>query len=124
MKKIVFFLLFATGLSGCLLHPETNRAALVLVNNLDKPVMYQLNVSGKWFEATVLDSKAREFVLEYEESDGNSLPPGLNGIRINVQTCRFEIAEKEFKKSFSKDNSGRHGWNLNINTALLHSHGC
>lgn len=121
----LFLLSILLLISGCLPYNPSERVAVVIFNDTDSSVSYQLHLSNKWTLPTKIESKQFNYVLEYDQMDKHKgVTNQLNKIKIITINCKFTLDRKDIVKHMKKDPEGRNTWDLHVNELLLKQFKC
>ena len=112
-------------ISGCLPYNPSERVAVVIFNDTDSNISYQLYLSNKWTPSTKIESKKFDYVLEYEQMDkSEGVTNQLSKIKLITINCKLTLDRKDIVKHIKKDPEGRNTWDLHVNELLLKNVTC
>ena len=114
-------------LSGCVSYHPTERAAVVVFNDLAEAILVRFALSGKQAPEENINAGEVKYIFEYEEDPNKpvGLPQMLMDMQIDVAlNCKISLTRGQLIDSFSRDPEGRRTWDLHVNEAFLKQHGC
>ena len=114
-------------LSGCVSYHPTERAAVVVFNDLAQAIKVVLTLSGKQAPEETINASEFKYIFEYEEDPNKpvELPQMLTDMQIDISpNCEISLTRGQLTDSFIRDTEGRRTWDLHINEAYLKKHGC
>ncbi len=112
-------------LNSCFPYNPAEQAAVVILNDTDSSISYQLYLSNKWTPSTKIESKKFDYVLEYEQMDkSEGVTNQLSKIKLITINCKLTLNRKDIVKHMKKDPEGRNTWDLHINELLLKQFKC
>jgi len=121
----LLFLSVLLLISGCLPYNPAERAAVVIFNDTDSNISYQLYLSNKWTSSTKIKSKQFNYVLEYDQTGKNeSITNQLSKIKLISKNCNLTLDRKDIVKNIKKDPEGRNTWDLHVNELFLKQFKC
>ena len=121
------FGLSALILSGCVSYHPTERAAVVVFNDLAQVINVRFTLSGQQAPEEKISTSEFKYIFEYEEDPNKSveLPHMLTDMQIDIaSTCEISLTREQLTASFIRDPEGRRTWDLHVNEAFLKQHGC
>ena len=124
---VALICLSALILSGCVSYHPTERAAVVVFNDLAEAIKVRFTLSGKQAPEENINASEFKYIFEYEEDPNKSveLPYMLTEMQITIASaCEISLARDQLTASFARDPEGRRTWDLHINEAFLKQHGC
>ncbi len=112
-------------LNGCFPYNPAERTVVVIFNNTDSSISYQLYLPNKGTPSTKIESKQFGYVLEYEQTDKNEgVTNQLSKIKLTTKNCKLTLDRKDIVKHIKKDPEGRNTWDLHVNKLLLKQFKC
>lgn len=112
-------------LSGCLPYNPSGRVAVVIFNDINSNINYQLYLSKKWTSSTNIESKQFNYILEYDQMDKHkSVTNQLTKIKIETVNCNLFLKRKDIVEHMKKDPEGRNTWDLHVNKQFLKQFKC
>lgn len=122
---VCLLLLTATLSSGCLPHNPAVRAAVVIFNDTDTALTYQLLLSSNWSPVTDIKPGELDYVLEYDLTDkSEGIARQLTKIWLKAGTCTITLNRQDIIRHMAKDPEGRNTWDLHVTPKLLSLFGC
>lgn len=110
---------------GCLPRIPTEKAFVVIKNNAPDSIQYTAILSGKWSTPATIKANDVDYFLDYETTGRDKdLPEYFTELKINTDSCEFEMARGDLEKYYVKNAEGRLGWDLSIDQGLLLTFGC
>jgi hypothetical protein len=117
----------AIFLAGCISYHPTERAAVVVFNDLAKTVKIRFTLSGNQAPEESIIAGEFKYIFEYEEDPNKpvELPQMLTDMQIDVPPdCQISLTRGELTDLFIRDPEGRRTWDLYISEAFVKQHGC
>ncbi len=114
-------------MSGCVSYHLTERAAVVVFNDLAEAIKVRFTLSGKQAPEENINASEFKYIFEYEQDPNKpvELPHMLTEMQIDVAPrCEIALTREQLIDSFIRDPEGRRTWDLHINEAFLKQHGC
>ena len=126
MKAIVVFILLSV--MGCQVLPPyvtTTKTFIVFENQTHSPVNVINKSNHNARESFTLLPEVTDFVYEYEaESVKSPLPNWISKLEIEVNECKFELANTDLEQAFKRNYKTHNSWWLTIDNAFLMQRGC
>jgi hypothetical protein len=113
--------------TGCASYHPTERAAVVVFNDLADNVNIRFTLSGNQAPEESINSSEFKYIFEYEEDPNEpvKLPQMLTNMQIDIPPdCRISLTWGQLTDLFKRDPAGRRTWDLHINEAFVKQHGC
>lgn len=113
-------------LIGCVSYHPTERAAVVVFNDLAENAKIHFTLSGNQAPEESINAGEFKYIFEYEEDPNEpvKLPQMLTDMRIAISPCVISLTRSQLTDSFIRDPEGRRTWDLHINDTFLKKHGC
>jgi hypothetical protein len=117
----------ANFVTGCVSFHPTERAAIVVFNDLAENVKIRFTLSGNQAPEESINPSKFIYIFEYEEDPNEpvKLPQMLTDMQIDIPPdCRISLTRGQLTDLFTRDPEGRRTWDLLINEAFVKQHGC
>lgn len=123
--KLFSLLLVVVWLGACQPLVTTERAAIIIFNDTNMVLGYEILLSGQWASRINVEAGKFDYAINYEAQPNEaSLPGSIEQIKLVTPSCDKILQRAELEKNFKKDPAGRHNWDLHVSPQLLISLGC
>lgn len=124
-SKLIALTLFVCWLGACQLNVPTERASIVIFNDTNTVLGYELLLSGKWSSQVNVPAGNFDYAVSYEAQPNEKTPPAmLDQIKVVTPTCSATLQRTDLEKNLKKDPAGRNTWDLHVSSRMLISFGC
>ncbi|GAB1269195.1 hypothetical protein NBRC116493_24480 [Aurantivibrio infirmus] len=124
-KYLLLIVVGGVFITACLPFNPYERAAVVISNETNVELNYQLFLSGKWTAVEKIAAGDSSHVFQYDTDKGVfKFSSQLTGIRLQLAKCEVTIRAGELEDFLIRDQEGRYVWGLNVAQDNLEKLGC
>lgn len=119
--------LAASFFTGCAAYHPTERAAIVVFNDLAENVKIRFTLSGNQAPEESINSSEFKYIFEYEEDPNEpvKLPQMLTDMQVDIPPdCHISLTRGQLTDLLKRDPEGCRTWDLHIDEAFVKQQGC